>query len=253
MPVRHPDIALPRLVAHRGLSARAPENTLAAVRAAHEAGCTWVELDVQLLGDGTPVIWHDASVQRCSDGRDALADLDLPRARRLDAGAWFADTFVGERMATLREMLALIDELDMGLNLELKVNRGRSAPALVDGVLPTLLDSLPSERLILSSFDDAALAHARKQAGPGLLALGVLFEGIPRDWRARCETVDAFSVHTDWKRLSQRGAQAVREAGYRLLAYTVNDPAAFAHQWDWGVQSAITDDPALFAGRLPEA
>uniref|UniRef100_UPI00356A572B glycerophosphodiester phosphodiesterase family protein n=1 Tax=Halomonas sp. TaxID=1486246 RepID=UPI00356A572B len=64
-----PRIALPRLMAHRGLSARAPENTLAAVRAAHDADCQWVELDVQLLGDATPVIWHDATVNRCSDGR----------------------------------------------------------------------------------------------------------------------------------------------------------------------------------------
>lgn len=251
MPDRHPRIDLPPLIAHRGLSARAPENTLAAVRAAHHAGCTWVELDVQLLGDGTPVIWHDASVRRCSDGRDALADLELPRARQLDVGAWFADDFVGERMATLREMLELVDALDMGLNLELKVNRGRSAPALVDGALPTLLDALPPERLILSSFNDAALDHARRFAGPERLALGVLFEGLPRHWQARCEAVDAFSVHTDWKRLSQRGARAVREAGYRLLAYTINDPAAFAPQWSWGVQSAITDDPALFDGRLP--
>src|SRR5690554_7324429 len=80
----HPDIVLPRLIAHRGLSARAPENTLAAVRAAQAAGCRWVELDVQLLGDGTPVIWHDATVKRCSDGRARLADLDFPAARRLD-------------------------------------------------------------------------------------------------------------------------------------------------------------------------
>ncbi|TFH87981.1 glycerophosphoryl diester phosphodiesterase [Billgrantia azerbaijanica] len=250
MPDRHPAIVLPRLIAHRGLSAHAPENTLAAVRAAHRAGCAWVELDVQLLGDGTPVIWHDANVRRCSDGQAPLADLDLPAARHLDAGAWFADAFAGERMATLFEMLELIDALGMGLNLELKVHRRRSAPALVDDALPLLLDALPPERLIVSSFNDAALAHARRFAGPDRLALGVLFEGVSRDWQARCEAVDAFSVHANWKRLSPRAARAVRDAGYRLLGYTVNDPAAFAPQWTWGVQSAITDDPALFDGRL---
>lgn len=248
----HPAIALPRLMAHRGLSAHAPENTLAAVRAAGEAGCTWVELDVQLLGDATPVIWHDATVRRCSDGRARLADLDWPRARRLDAGAWFGDGFRGEPMATLREMLALIDELGMGLNLELKVTRSRNAAALVDSVLPPLLDALPPERLILSSFHDGALAHAREVAPPSRLALGVLFEGISRDWRSRCEVVDAYSVHADWKRLSQRGARAVCEAGYHLLCYTANDPTAFAHQWAWGVESVISDDPACFAGHLPE-
>ena len=78
-----PMAALPRLIAHRGLSASAPENTLAAVRAAHEAGITWVELDVQLLADGTPVIWHDATVKRCSNGHGRLAKLSLAEARRL--------------------------------------------------------------------------------------------------------------------------------------------------------------------------
>ncbi|MFO7646771.1 glycerophosphodiester phosphodiesterase family protein [Halomonas campaniensis] len=249
----HPAIALPRLIAHRGLSAHAPENTLAAVRATREAGCAWVELDVQLLGDGTPVIWHDATVKRCSDGRARLADLDLPAARRLDVGSWFADRFRGERMATLREMLGLIEALGLGLNLELKVNRGRSAAALVEGVLPTLLDALPAERVIVSSFNADALARARELAPADRLALGVLFEGITRDWRERCEAVAAFSVHADWKRLSRRSALAVHEAGYPLLCYTANDPAAFAHQWAWGVASVISDDPARFAGHLPTA
>jgi glycerophosphoryl diester phosphodiesterase len=242
---------MPRLMAHRGLSARAPENTLAAVRAAHDADCQWVELDVQLLGDATPVIWHDATVNRCSDGRGALADLDHPRARRLDAGGWFSDYFRGEPMATLREMLELINRLDMGLNLELKVNRGRSVAALIDGVVPALLDALPADRLILSSFNDDALARAREVAPASQLALGVLFEGLNGDWRSRCEAIEAYSVHTDWKRLSQRGARAVCEAGYHLICYTANDPAAFAHQWTWGVECVISDDPGCFAGHLP--
>ncbi len=249
----HPAIALPRLIAHRGLSAYAPENTLSAVRAAHDADCPWVELDVQLLGDGTPVIWHDATVNRCSDDRARLADITLPEARRLDVGSWFDDRFRGERMATLREMLALVETLDLGLNLELKVNRGRSAAALVEGVLPTLLDALPAEKVIVSSFHAAALSHARTLAPPSRLALGVLFEGIPQDWQHHCEAVTAFSVHADWKRLSRRSALAVCQAGYPLLCYTVNDPAAFAHQWRWGVAGVISDDPARFVGRLPEA
>ncbi len=249
--MRHPEIVLPRLIAHRGLSARAPENTLTAVRAAQAADCRWVELDVQLLGDGTPVIWHDATVKRCSDGRARLADLDLPRARRLDVGGWFGDEFRGERMATLSEMLVLVEALGLGLNLELKVNRGRSPAALAEEAVPAALDVLPPERLIVSSFSAEALACSRDLAPASRLALGVLFEGIPDDWRQSCEALEAFSVHADWTRLRRRDAVAVREAGYPLLCYTANDPAAFAHQWDWGVTSAISDDPSRFIGHLP--
>jgi len=121
----HPAISVPTLIAHRGYSAAAPENTLAAVRAAHQAGATWVELDVQLLKDDTPVIWHDGDVRRCSDGRGELANLTWQQAQQLDVGSWFGDRFAGEKMASLEAMLALLNELEMGVNLEIKVNKGR--------------------------------------------------------------------------------------------------------------------------------
>ncbi|MDZ7853477.1 MAG: glycerophosphodiester phosphodiesterase family protein [Halomonas sp.] len=250
----HPaDISLPRLIAHRGLSAHAPENTLSAVHAAHLAGIDWVELDVQLLGDGTAVIWHDANVRRCSDGRGRLADLDLATAREFDAGSWFGDDFRGERIATLEEMLILLDELEMGVNLELKVNRGRDPRALVDTALPAVMEALPPTRCVVSSFNDIALARARALAGPESLALGVLFEALGREWRSRCEPVQACSVHADWKRLKEVHVRQVVEAGYRLLCYTANDPTAFAPRWQWGVEAVISDDPARFFGHLPAA
>ena len=247
----HPHHALPRLIAHRGLSAHAPENTLTAVRAAHEAGCQWVELDVQLLGDGTPVIWHDATLKRCSDGQGTLAKLDLAAARKLDVGSWFGDAFVGERMATLDEMLDLLLALDMGVNMELKVAQRRSGTELAEVVVPQLLKALPPERLILSSFDPPALHQARAIADASRLPIGLLTEGVPKNWRSRCEALDAYSIHTDWTRLTAQRAGEIKAAGYRLLCYTPNDPAAFAKQWAWGVDSAITDDPALFATIAP--
>ncbi|MFG6666429.1 glycerophosphodiester phosphodiesterase family protein [Halomonas sp. HNIBRBA4712] len=242
----HPDIHLPALIAHRGYSAAAPENTLAAVRAAFDAGARWVELDVQLLGDATPVIWHDGDVNRCSDGRGELLSLSLQSAKRLDVGGWFCDRFAGERMATLDEMLALLNELDMGINLELKVNKGRDPIALVDAVLPVVLERLPAERLIVSSFAADALRRCRERADPERLALGVLWGSVPKTWQSLCEELTAFSVHPDWTRLKRSQAEAMSQAGYKVLCYTANDPSAFAPRWAWGVSSAITDQPAAF-------
>lgn len=249
-----PTVNLPRLIAHRGLSAHAPENTLTAVRAAHADGCGWVELDVQLLGDGTPVIWHDKGVRRCSNSRGKLANMELPRARALDVGAWFGRNFAGERMATLDEMLALIDELGLGLNLELKVHRGRDPQALVATALPRALDALPPERLIVSSFHPAALEAARALQPDGdELHLGILHEKPSKEWQRNAEALKAFSLHVDWRRLKEKRAREIKAAGYALLCYTPNDPVAFATQWDWGVDSAISDDPGLFTHYLPEA
>ncbi|UYG01529.1 glycerophosphodiester phosphodiesterase family protein [Halomonas sp. GD1P12] len=242
----HPGILLPALVAHRGYSAAAPENTLAAVRAAFDAGATWVELDVQLLGDATPVIWHDQDVRRCSDGRGELSKLSLQSARALDVGGWFCDRYAGEKMATLDEMLALLDELGMGVNLEIKVNKGRDANALVDAALPPLMERIPAERRIVSSFDEKALRRCRTLAGPDRLALGVLFGATPARWQTLCEELEAFSVHPDWTRLKRSQAMAMVEAGYKVLCYTPNDPSAFEPRWAWGVSSAITDQPETF-------
>ncbi|WP_192036458.1 glycerophosphoryl diester phosphodiesterase [Halomonas sp. YLGW01] len=243
---------LPRLIAHRGLSAVAPENTLAAVRAAHEAGIDWVELDVQLLADGTPVIWHDATLHRCSNGRGRLARFDLAEARRLDVGAWFAPRFAGERMATLAGMLALINELGMGLNLELKLARGRDPGVLAETAVPEAMTALPAERLIVSSFSGPALEAARAiMPAPARLRLGRLYDKLPKGWEEEARRLDAFSVHTDWKRLTEAQARAIKDAGYRLICYTANDPEAFAPLWDWGVDAAISDDPRRFADRVP--
>ncbi|AQU82218.1 MULTISPECIES: glycerophosphodiester phosphodiesterase family protein [unclassified Halomonas] len=242
----HPAITLPTLIAHRGYSAAAPENTLTAVRAAHEAGTTWVELDVQLLGDGTPVIWHDSDVNRCSDGRCELATMTWQQAQCLDVGSWFGDSFTGERMASLEAMLALLNELEMGVNLEIKVNKGRDPIALVDTVMPQVLSALPAERLIVSSFDSTALAHCRRLAPQESLALGVLFGSTPKDWRHQCEAVGAYSIHSHWPRLKRTQADAMRRDGYQILCYTPNDPSAFDSHWKWGVSSAITDEPEAF-------
>lgn len=244
----------PRVIAHRGLSAHAPENTLSAVRAAHLGGCQWVELDVQLLGDGTPVIWHDSGVKRCSNRRGRLTRLDLDTARTLDVGAWFAPGFAGERMATLEEMLALIDELGMGLNLELKVNRGRNAHALVDTALPMALAALPAERLVVSSFNRQALDAARALEPDGeRLRLGLLYEKTPREWRREAERLGAYSLHVDWRKLKEKRAREIKESGIKLFCYTSNDPIAFSRLWPWGVDGVISDDPALFTAYLPDA
>ena len=156
-------------------------------------------------------------------------------------------------MATLGEMLDLLDELAMGVNLELKVNRGRDPLALVETALPPVLEALPPARCLVSSFNDTALDRARALAGPESLALGVLFETIGRDWQRQCQSVQAFSVHANWKRLKQARAREVIEAGYRLLCYTANDPTAFAPRWQWGVTAVISDDPSRFNGHLPDA
>src|SRR5436309_263912 len=99
--------APPFIVAHRGASALAPENTLAAFRRALEAGAPAVECDVHLTADGAPIVIHDARVDRTTNGTGEVASLTLAALRALDAGGWFDPRFAGERLPTLEETLAI--------------------------------------------------------------------------------------------------------------------------------------------------
>lgn len=94
------------VIAHRGLNHRAPENTLAAFRLAAESGCRWIETDVDVMGDGTPIIIHDTRLDRTTNRSGYFYDLqssDLP----IDAGSWFSSEYVGEPVPTLRQLVIL--------------------------------------------------------------------------------------------------------------------------------------------------
>ena len=241
----HEALSFPLAIAHRGLSAYAPENTLSAIRAAHEAGFRWVELDVQLLGDGEPVIWHDASVNRCSDGRGRLKNLDLPTARTLDVGSWFNASFAGERMATLEEALDLIASLDMGLNLELKLSPEHDAETLVKVAVPMAVAKLPANHLVASSFDPQVLRMTRREDTE--VHIAILHDAIPSDWQTLADDINAGAIHADWRALTRVAASDITLSGRKLLCYTPNDPAAFAPRWAWGVDAIISDDPGAFS------
>ena len=112
-------------IAHRGASRCAPENTLAAFEAAIRQGVDAIELDVRLTEDGVPVVLHDDTLDRTTDGQGPVDALSYQLLRRLDAGAWFGSAFRGERVPTLTEALECARGR-CGVNVEIKVDRKRS-------------------------------------------------------------------------------------------------------------------------------
>ena len=106
-----------------GLASLAPENTLASIKKAAELGVSWIELDVTLLGDGSAVMFHDHRLNRTTNGRGHLKRHSMETVSRLDAGSWFSEEFLGEKVPSLADTLNLVQSLGLGLNLELKPNR----------------------------------------------------------------------------------------------------------------------------------
>ncbi|MDP5055401.1 MAG: glycerophosphoryl diester phosphodiesterase, partial [Marinomonas hwangdonensis] len=170
-----------KVMGHRGAALLAPENTLASVRAAAEAGATWVEIDVYLIAEGGLVIFHDDTLDRCTNGSGVTREARPTEVAELDAGSWFSADFVGEKVPTLLEALECIQSLNLGLNLEIK-HDGADVENIVPAVMAMLRDHWQdNDRLMISSFNLAALEMCYEIDPQRHLA--PLYEDIPEDWQ----------------------------------------------------------------------
>jgi glycerophosphoryl diester phosphodiesterase len=241
---------LPAVIGHRGAMMWAPENTLASFRKAAALGAAWVEFDVRLSEDGHCIVLHDDALDRTTSMRGRVDRLSLEALRGADAGIRFAAEFAGERVPTLEETIALLDELGLGANIEIKPAPGTEAAtarAIVEVLQKAWPKRLPAP--LLSSFKDVALAAAR-DAAPGF-ARGLLLDRMKDDWRARLDVLGCVTLHCDHRRLDRARAGEIVAAGVPLLCYTVNDPARGRELWEWGVTSMITDCPDRLLAAAP--
>ena len=233
---------LPAVIGHRGAAAAAPENTLAGLRRGRTLGARWVEFDVQLSRDGRCILLHDDTIDRTTDGRGKAAALDFDALRQVDAGAWFAPEFKGERIPAFEEALELLGELGLGANVEIKPAAGLE-DATAEATVALLRRRWPTHLPppLVSSFAPASLAAA--QTGAPEIRRGHLFGRLPADWRRRAEALGCVTIHCDHRHLRRTQADEVRAAGFPLLVYTVNDPARALELAGWGVDSVFTDCP----------
>lgn len=242
-------LLLPRVMGHRGAAALAPENTLGGFRRAAATGAGWVEFDVMLTGDGVPVLFHDDNLKRIT-GRDALmAETPYSVVRTLDAGTWFAPDFAGERIATLEAAIALLAELHLSANIEIKPTPGRdreTAAAIADVLTRCWPAKAPPP--LVSSFSREALAvmHERAPAIPR----GWLCMRLPRNWLAVARGLECATVHVAGRWLTAKRAARIKAAGYGLAAFTINDPKRARTLLGWGVDSIITDSPDVMIEAL---
>jgi glycerophosphoryl diester phosphodiesterase len=240
-------LRIPRLIGHRGAKASAPENTLAGIRQARREGATWVEFDVKLTADGHPILMHDDTLDRTTDGHGPVVAAALEDIRRLDAGIRFAPAFRGERIPTLTEALDVLAELDMGFNLEIKPCAGRereTAQAAVDIVQRHWSAARPLP--VISSFKQACLIAARDQAPD--LPRGYLVDELPERWADEVQRLGCSAVHVGWRKLTKAQVAAVKVAGFPLLVWTVNEPARARELLGWGADAVISDCPAALTG-----
>jgi glycerophosphoryl diester phosphodiesterase len=227
---------LPPVIGHRGARAHAPENTLAGFREAARLGCTWIEFDVRLTGDGVPVICHDSRLRRTTDGHGIVSRLPLKMVQAYDAGG-------GEPVPTLDDALVLAGDLNLGVNIEIKADRGlaaATAAAVADSI--GRLGDRPAG-ILVSSFAIEALAAFRPMRPD--IPMGLLLGRLRGDWRKLAESLDCATINLNEHRLTAERAARITDSGYPLLAYTVNDPSRAQTLYAWGVTSVFSDNPDI--------
>lgn len=240
----------PLIIAHRGYSARCPENSLAAFAAALDAGAAMVELDVTLTRDRHLVVIHDDTVDRTTDGRGTVSAMTLAELGRLDAGSWFAPAFAGQRIPTLDQVLALARGRAQ-VNIEIKVSAfepGAPTDSVERQVMAAVGRYDMVDAVVISSFESRLLTRLAAMAG-AVPRLALLTETpfAPSDLDL-CRDLKAWSVHPDRSFVTPEMVAAAHRDGFRVLPYTVNDRDLAKAFLAWGVDGFFTDDPVGLSG-----
>jgi glycerophosphoryl diester phosphodiesterase len=231
------------ITAHRGASVSAPENTMAAFRAAMDAGATYAELDVQRTADGRLIVLHDGDVLRLGGDPRRVKDLTAAELQGIDVGRKYDRRFTGEVPPTLEEVIALVRGR-MKLNVELKYN----VPD--PGLAPAVIDLLKREdfldQVVITSLDYAALKQV-ESLEPRLPTGHIVTAAVGNVLRSEADFLSLNSA-----RATTSLVRKAHAAGKGVHVWTVNQPEVMLRMIERGVDNIITDDPALLARVIEE-
>jgi glycerophosphoryl diester phosphodiesterase len=241
----------PLIIGHRGASAKAPENTMAAFRMAIDAGADGIEFDVRLTRDGVPVVIHDHNLKRTGGVNHRVVDLSLADLKQIDVGSWFdASSFSKERVPTLEELFFLFEPTDHVLYLEMKCDpteRDQLAKSCCD----LLQRSSVKNRIIVECFDLQGIAAIKNIDGD--IKTAALFEpsvrvppSLPFAYgivnQAIAAKADELALHH--RLVNRRLLDTADKANLRIAVWTVDNPDWVKRAYAQNIKALITNDPA---------
>lgn len=235
----------PLIIAHRGASGYAPENTLAAFRKAIELGCQMIELDVRLSADEVPVVIHDGTLARTAGDPRRVNQLTVEQLQQLDAGRWFAPECAGERIPTLAEALTAIPE-PMTVNIELKPNTQGQIHRLTEQVSAVIADCRAERRVFCSSFAHKTLWALRRRFYT--LPLGYLIEGrVAQEHFTEAKGLQASALILQGQWTTPAVLRQAHANRLKVFSYTINRPLQMKQLLRRGVDGIMTNYPDRLA------
>lgn len=207
-------------VAHRGFSGIAPENTMAAVTLAMEQPYVqWIEVDVQLSKDGVPLLIHDYTLNRTTNGRGPVKDRTWEELQRLDAGRWKSKAYAGEKLISLDEFLDKIKGR-LQANIEVKTE-GNLYPGIEEKIISAVRKRRMEQDVVLTSFEPRILAKI-KELGRGIRT-GLIIDRKPKDLLLRLQMLHCSFLSINYRHLSADLAAKAARRGIEVMAWTMDD------------------------------
>jgi len=226
------------VIAHRGASGHAPENTLAAFKKAVALGATFIETDLHLSRAAHFVAIHDATANRTTNGQGALHDMTLAELRRLDAGSWFGSEFAGERIPILEELLEFSKKNDVVFYMELKPDGTWGGEHALVGALR---ESGEIPRTVVICFDAGVVLNLRK-IEPTLMT-GLLYDGQVENPIDKAVEIGARQLVVRGDLVTPAMIAQAQKKDLQVVCWTVNHPAHMRMLMAAGVDGIMSDYP----------
>ncbi|MEK3888329.1 glycerophosphodiester phosphodiesterase [Bacillus sp. FSL K6-3431] len=233
------------IIAHRGASGYAPENTMAAFKLAIEQGADGIELDVRLTKDGIPVVIHDGSINRTGDGKGYVHELTLAEMQAYDFGSWYSPKFKNEQIPTLEEVLKLLQDSEIMLNIEIK-----KGPDMIKNIEEEILQLIYkykfADKVLVSSFDHIVLQRLSNLDSTIKIGFITNTNVINVYSFIESNSINPYSIHPDFLHLSEELIKEIHLKGMKVYPYTINSLAEGEKFEKMMADGIITDMPSIF-------
>jgi glycerophosphoryl diester phosphodiesterase len=232
----------PRIIGHRGAAAYAPENTLAGIHAAADMAVEWVAIDVKLTADHVPVLFHDDELARTTGAEGRMEHKPYAAVAELDAGSWYGDSFIGERVPTLEDALDAMLERDIRPVLLLRPAPGAevvTAEAALDAASRVWPEDVPPPILVSASHVTLETCRDMLPEWPR----GLLLEEPAENWAEMGDYLDISLVHAADAGLTRDIVEEYIESTLPVIIHGVNDQPRAEELSRWGADAVVTDTP----------